>query len=251
MKHNKIDNLLREWGQNVTPASAGEQELKAKILSEIDRRNISLHGSRRKNIPLLRRPQLYVVAASLAFIASASYLFIFHKVSQPQSAEQIPELHRLPSISQDEIEEIKIIKFELDKLFDQRVLWISKSAGSLEIKVADSDVAKNNGSNEKILLRHTLLKKDSQGYQTIKHADIIASPNEQILFAGDAANGFIWTYEAAPDVFATDGEFEFAANGRKIPVSYSCGQTTNTPLLINTVKDGNSEYYIYQTVLKI
>jgi hypothetical protein len=156
---------------------------------------------------------------------------------------------QLGMISSDDMSDVKKISDEVCKLFNDRVEWITRVGNKMEIKPADSPVAPV--SKPGILVRHTVFRKTDRGWEKVHVADIITSPDQQVVFKDDRNDGYLWTHQAGDNVIALEGQMTLKVEGEKIDLDYSGGQATGTPVMLKNIRNSNSEYVVFQTVNRI
>ncbi|GEM_PF-2727923 len=246
MNKNQLDNILKDWDKNLKPEFQDASALKKKILSDIrtGRKTISPEN----DYFFIRKTLVYNLAAAAAVFIIAIGVFILNfKSSKSGHGAMTPAM--LALISKEEMSDVKKIANEVCSLFNDKVDWIIRSGDKMEIKPSESP----NGSSSKsrILVRQTVFRKTAKGWEKVHIADIITTTDQQVVFKDDSKDGYLWTHQAGDNVIALEGQMDIKVDGETINLDYSCGQDTETPVMLKTIKNSNSEYIVYQTVNRI
>ncbi|HBC86683.1 MAG TPA: hypothetical protein DCZ94_07005 [Lentisphaeria bacterium] len=244
MRNNNLNNILKDWDRNLKSDFKEPSELKRSILSQI---KAGHRISPDSNIYFfVKKKYIYnLAAAATVFIIAIGVFILNSRTSKP--GPSTPD--QLAVISNDEMSDMKKISGEVCRLFNDKVQWIIKSGGRMEIK--PSDITDTSSSSSKILVRQTVFRKTDKGWDKVYIADIITNPEQQVVFKDDKNNGYLWTHQAGDNVIALEGQMNLKVNGEIINLNYSGGQPEKTPVILKNIKNSNSEYIVYQTVNRI
>ncbi|MFZ2656001.1 MAG: hypothetical protein WAX69_13810 [Victivallales bacterium] len=244
MKNNNLDNILKDWDKNLNPGFKDPAELKRSIMSQI---KVERRISPDSNVYFfVKKKYVYNLAAAAAlFLVIGGVLLLNFKTAKP--GQSTPDY--LALISTDDMSDIKKISGEVSKLFNDRVQWIIKSGDKMEIK--PSEITDTAVTSSKILVRQTVFRKTDKGWEKVYVADIITSPDQQVVFKDDKNDGYLWTHQAGDNIIALEGQMKIKVNGETINLNYSGGQPERTPVILKSIKNSNSEYIVYQTVDRI
>ncbi|HCE44986.1 MAG TPA: hypothetical protein DET40_15710 [Lentisphaeria bacterium] len=244
MKNNNLNNILKDWDKNLKPRFKDASSLKNNVMSQIRAGSNFIPSS---NIYFfVKKIYVYNLAAAAAlFLVICGVLLLNLKTSKPGQAT--PD--QLALVSTGDMSDIKKISGEVSKLFNDKVQWIIKSGDKMEIKPSEmTDAA---AASPKILVRQTVFRKTDKGWEKVYVADIITSPDQQVVFKNDKNDGYLWTHQAGDNIIALEGQMKIKVNGETINLNYSGGQPEQTPVMLKNIKNSNSEYIVYQTVDRI
>ena len=244
MGKGKLEKILKEWDKNLNPSFKDVSVVKSNIMSQVSGGyKTSLNSN---EYFLVKKIYVYNLAAAAAVFLLIGGVLLYNL----KTRKLLPETPAsLALISNDEISDIKKISREVCRLFNDRIQWIIKSGNKMEIKPADT--ADSSVLNSKILVRQTVFRKTNNGWEKVYIADIITSPDQQVVFKDDKTDGYLWTHQAGDNVIALEGQMKLRVNGEIINLNYSGGQPEQTPVMLKNIKNSNSEYIVYQTVNRI
>ena len=244
MSKDKLGYILKDWDRNLKLGFKDSSTVKTSILSQIKTVNNKFTNS--SEYFFVKKIYVYnLVAAAAVFLVIGGVLL--HDLKSRKYLPDTPA--NLVLISNDDISDIKRISREVCRLFNDRIQWIIKSGDKMEIKPAD--ISDTSVFSPKILVRQTVFRKTNSGWEKVYIADIITSPNQQVVFKDDKNDGYLWTYQAGDSVIALEGQMKLRVNGEIINLNYSGGQPEQTPVMLKNIKNSNSEYIVYQTVNRI
>ena len=174
MKNNDLNNILKDWDRNLKPQFKDAAEVKRNIISQLKPRPpLTLNT---KEYFFIRKKYVYNLAAAASVCFIAAGIFILNlKASKPSTG-----IAQLAMLSNDEISDVKKITGEVCKLFNDKVDWIIRSGDKMEIK--PSEFSDNSNLKSKILVRQTVFRKTDKGWDKVYIADIITSPDQQVVF---------------------------------------------------------------------
>ena len=244
MGKDKLENILKEWDRNLKPGFKDVSVVKGNIMSQ-------LRAGYKNNLNsneyfFVKKIYVYNLFAVAAVFLVVGGVLLYNLKSQ----KLLPETPAcMALISNDDISDIKKISREVCRLFNDRIQWIFKSGDKMEIKSADVYDASTTSS--KILVRQTVFRKTDNGWEKIYIADIITSPEQQVVFKDGKTDGYLWTHQAGDNIIALEGQMKLKVNGEVINLNYSGGQPEQTPVMLKNIKNLNSEYIVYQTVNRI
>jgi hypothetical protein len=244
MSKDNLANILKDWDKNLKPGFKDSSAFKDNIMSQI--------RAGHKNSPdsneyfFVKKIYVYKLAAAAAIFLIISGVWLYNL----KPGKLHPETPAsLAIISKDDIADVKKISREVCRLFNDRIRWIIKSGDNMEIK--PSDIFDTSLTGSKILVRQTVFRKTVNGWEKVYIADIITSPEQQVVFNDSKTDGYIWTHQAGDSVIALEGQMKIRINGEIINLNYSGGQADRTSVLLKEIKNSNSEYLVYQTVNRI
>ncbi len=244
MKNNDLNNILKDWDRSLKPEFKDTFSLKKNIMSRIIADNNSMPSS--QIYFFIRKKYVYNLAAAAAIFLIVGGVLL-HNFNSRKLLTDTPE--RLALLSNDDMADIKKISGEVCRLFNDKVQWIIKSGDRMEIKPAD--ITDTSPTSSKILVRQTVFRKMDKGWEKVYVADIITSPDQQVVFKDDKNDGYLWTHQVGDDIIALEGQMKLKVNGETINLNYSGGQPEQTPVMLKSIKNSNSEYIVYQTVNRI
>lgn len=244
MKKNSLTKILKEWDTNLKPGFKDVSAVKSNIMSQL--RTGYKNPINSNEYFFVKKIYVYnLVVAAAVFLVIGGVLLCNLK-----SKKLLPENPAcMALISNDDISDIKRISREVCRLFNDRIQWIIKSGDKMEIKSADVYDATTTSS--KILVRQTVFRKTDNGWEKVYIADIITSPNQQVVFKDGKTDGYLWTHQAGDNIIALEGQMKLRVNGELINLNYSGGQPEQIPVMLKNIKNSNSEYIVYQTVNRI
>ena len=249
MKNEELRKILKDWDAHVAPDETMTKEIKQNIMKNLDRRRIFEFP--RSDYFYIPKKVAYIagIAASvcIAFLTGMHFNKSSHSKSQFSGCP--PE--QIVSLSQDEIRNLKKISSEIDLVFPEGVRMISQFNND-DIQI-DTDPKRSIGTaNDKVLIRYIVLKKElgQKHWSKIHVANVIANAGEPLELKGKDS-GYVWIYPADKDVYAVQSQLKIHVDGQTIYSNYSGGQELRTPQRIKTIQENNTEYRIYQEIVKI
>jgi hypothetical protein len=247
MNDDKTKKMLREWGESIRFTEGSECEIREKILNSIKNKKSFAPPDCGQYILIPRRIfYATALAASLLIILLPLGVFMATKNMQTQNGAASAALQ----ISADEIESLKIISSELDKLFSDSLLWASKiNNDKLDIVTGNKKSLLN--TSGKVVAQYIVMKKTrgSGEWKKIYSQDFILRPGEPVC--ADNGQNSLWIYPADSEVYAVDSQISLKTAEKTFEINFSGGQLAMTPLKIQTIKEDNSEYAVFQNIIKI
>ncbi len=249
MRDNNLNKLLKDWDAEKVTNESRNEKIKQNIMENLDKPV--------QNIEFKFEDQYFHIHKKVLYFAgiAAAVCFAFLLGTQFNGNETVSNgnapLNEVVLLSQEEIMNLKRISAEIDNLFPEGVRMISQiNDGNLQIDTEDRQSLEIN--NEKVLVRYIVLKKDvgENKWEKVHVSNVIASAGEPIELKGKNS-GHIWIYPADNNVYAVESSLQINANGETINLDYAGGQELRTSQPVKTIKNADSEYKVYQTLVKI
>jgi hypothetical protein len=243
MKTDKLGQILKKWDSETTLNPENRKKSISRIMDEISKTGIKQEPLHHKYFIIPKTLVFYSGIAAMLFISTLTYFYF-------AIPKKHPEIQAIVSVSEKDISEIKKIYSEIKYLFPEGVSWISCENNQLSIKTNGS-ISETANENNKILIRHIVLKKENGNWKKVLISDVVASLDDLIEFKNKQTQGYLWCHNAGNGVYAVDAKLKIETNGNTINIDYSGGQLAMTPLKIQTIKEDNSEYAVFQNIIKI
>lgn len=253
MKTRKIDNLLQEWAARTAPDNARVQRISEGI-------SRALAGERLLPVeqisaisepwPLWGRLAYAAAGAAIAFAVSA-WLFVSGVVGPKPVNGGAVELAQIPS---RQLETRTVLFEEVECLFAGRVRWVATSADDVQLGLVSGAEAAEPAS-EPMMVRLVVLKKAAGGdsWQEVWDADVLTRSQEFVELTpnpGVANNLAIWVYPNSDGTVVVESHISLMAPVQ-IASSTSSVVHPGRPVEILSMKTGDGEYRVYQTVVPL
>ena len=259
MKNEKLKKILKDWDANIAPDASRTEKIKQNIMQNLDR----------PQIMKFPRSEYFYIPKKVAYIAGIAagicITFLagiqFNKAGTDRSSNSNQFVNRetqlavpptgMLSLSQDEIQSLKKISSEINRLFPEGVKMITQ-INDEDIQIDTEEQKGLDKTNEKVLIRYIVLKKNEgdKAWKKIHVSNVIASPGEPLELTGQD-KGYVWLHKADNDVYAIQSKLQIKANGETINLDYNGGQQLRIPQRIKTIQENNTEYRVYQEVVRI
>ncbi len=253
MKNENLTKKLKDWNANIAPDKSRNAKIKEKIMKNLDKPVKNMEFKFEDPYFHIHKKVLYFagIAASVCFAFLLGTQFNNPQEINPQMISNNSSPSKaLFTLTDDEIRNLKKISSEIDNLFPEGVRMLSQvNDGDLQI---DTNEKKAIESKEKVLLRYIVLKKDAEDgkWKKVHVSNVIASAGEPIELKGKNS-GHLWIYPADDNVYAIESNLQIHANGEIINLNYTGGQELRTPQNIKAITNGDTEYKVYQTLVRI
>ena len=253
MKNDNINKRLKDWDEEISLDKNRNPKIKAEIMKNLERPlQCDIFESCDPYFHIHKKVIYFSgIAAGLCFAFLLGTQFSSNNVIRKEIVStEVNHSAKFAQLSQEEIRNLKKISSEVDRLFPEGVRMISQeNDGNLQI---DTDERKGLDNKGKVLLRYVVLKqvKGEKIWKNVYTSDVIANVGEPIELKGKGT-GHIWIYPADKDIYAVESSLKIKANGETISLDYAGGQEVRTPQNIKIIKNQDSTYKVYQTLVRM
>jgi hypothetical protein len=247
-----LKQQLKEWDANIATSESRKEEIKKKIIENLDKPLIYDDYNSVDPYFHIHKKVIYFagIAASLCFAFLLGTRFNKSENAAPVSLSK-NNLAHITTLSSNEIAKLKRIVSEIDYLFPEGVKSITQeNCGDIKINTEKKQGLDN--IMEKILIRYIVLKRSSgeKKWKKVYVSNVVANPGEPIQLEGDCS-GSLWIYPADRNIYAMQSDLKIRANGEFISLKYIGGQHLRTSQIVKDIKNPDTEYKVYQILMRI
>lgn len=251
MKDEKLDGMLRGWGEKAKPDAAKVQLLTGKVLSEVKRgpsqalvppRPVSLIG--------LRFAYGALGAVAACFLIAVLYGPLPRPVGMISGRERVDlPLVRETTISAGDVKVAAELVSQLNYLFPEKLRWIESSDGKLNIELVSTPYQERL-SSDCVVIRLVLFKREKGGsWQNVWATETISALDGVVEVVSDRRAGnriTLWAHLLPDGLLAVDSNLKLKSPV-ELTTSFSKVLEPGKPARILLLKSGNVDYCIFQT----
>jgi len=248
----KLNQLLRQWAEAKSKTTDELRPLEDEITDKL----ASIHQEKQSPIPFKFRFPTAVkwAIAGVACLLIVSSLLLLRsddssELPTPTEIKQYTQC-RAECTTPEKLDDKALLFDELELLFSDRFRWFADYNGEVRLHIDDIQGSFLQSSRP-IYYRLSVLKKDSEtdSWQTSWSADLLFRSEELVEVKTDLSDNdqlLLWVYPVDEHKAAFDVNIPGALTGE--PIKISDIQTINQPMPIKSLRRGDDEYIIYQTV---
>ena len=247
-----VDKLIKQWAERRAPDAVQEQALEDRIVAEVRR----MHRLRLSAVPARAFPSLLasrltwaVLGAVVALGAGAIFIHVRTPGIPPPNGSE------LAGMSQAGARTVQRLFEETNRLFDDQLRWVTQSdGGNLELGLAVAGERAAAG-RQPVAVRVTIVSRPSNrdAWKRVWQADVLTWTEEAVELKPDLASGnklALWVFPVGNGNMALDSRFDM-----KMPLQISSQASAivreGQPLKTLTVREGEAEYCVFQTVKRL
>ena len=253
MKNKNITKKLKDWDANIAIDKSDNENIKKKIMKNLDKPlNYSETHFSDPYFHIHKKVIYFAgIAAGLcfAFLLGTQFSAKTIPIQTARKTTNLPSM-TLASLTPDELSALKRVAHEVDTLFPEGIRMITQSDdGNINI---DTDPKKGLDDKGRVIIRYVVLKRDigEKKWKRIRVSDVITAGGEPIELSGKDS-GHLWVYPADKNIYTVESNLKIKANGETINLDYAGPQQLRIPQEVKTIRNQNSEYKVYQTLVRI
>ncbi len=252
---NELDDLLRKWSAARRKSDVELRPLARRITGEaLRRRNRpdaapQAEDNRRKRLPALAAG--WVAGLTVAALIAAAVLLHNGPPPVADRGNDDPAEIAAAGISREELAELRRLFDEMEYLFDDQFRWLAEHNGKVNLSV-DSLRGGPAAGSKPVFYRLTVVAGSERTgeWETVWNADILLRSEEQVNIRTGRCGLeelVLWVYPLPDGAVAVDADLKLDKPGGAVSKS-AVLQRAGVPLEILSVRDGETEYRVLQTV---
>jgi len=250
-EHEPLDDLLQQWAEAKSSSQEGLSQLRQRIAIERDRLDTDgiVVSPIQGNSGFWRAVSLIAIGTSLLLLIALGLSWF----SQPRNDKELianaPQFV-LPTISNLELANKRILVSELQRIFDRHFAWIVETNGEVHLGVDQDHVQLNDAVPIVVRLAVVCRKTSQTQWKHVWSADVV-SRSEQLVELSLASEGdtrlLIWAYALPDGMIAVEGEMRLPGEEAVRPTFSELKKSGDSSKVFTTTL-GDTEYQVFQTV---
>ncbi len=236
-----LDHDLKDWGARTRPEPADRDALKSSIMDGV-----------RQARPEAPQPKPFptrlIVQAAAAVILVGFGVVIGLRMQDPSTPNIKPD-PGLAGLSKADLDELRTVADELDRLFPEGLRWIAKSNGNVSFQPAEIRRV-NESSDRRVLLVYNVLEQQTDGsWKRVARQDIITWSNEPVEL--EKSKSTLWCHVTDDKHVAINLDLQLDAAGESLRITDDTIQEIGSQLTVLEEDLGNRKVKVVQTAYQI
>ena len=249
MKNNEVNNILQKWAEENGAGDVHLERLQGRIVDRVRHIDLDAESSVSVFVPFMFKAGYASFGAVVALVTVV--LCNAFLVRPSVDVERQDFALALASIPDDQLMTCNKLFKEMDRMFPDRLRWISDSDGRVGLGV-DSIQGGVNSDVETLMVRISVVSRtgNKEPWRKVWNGDVLVRGEEMVDVAfGDNASSRLamWVYPLADGKLVVDASINIEA-----PVCVSSEVNAvvqnGVPMQLMSIRDGEVEYRVFQTI---
>ncbi len=234
-----IDKQIKDWGERTQPPpleSRRKQQILEALANTPDQQNneTAVSPVRKFPVPLAWAAALILVGVTIGVLLTRA----------PNGTPPPPTGDPVSGLSQTDLDEIRVVAAEIDRLFPEGVQWISKVNGKVTFEPRNKRRI-STGEDKQVLISYAVLKQTDTGkWQQLSRHDIVTYANEPVeITAGDDVR--IWCHLTDDGHAMIDAQINLKVARDELQLDQEHLQKIGEPVVLT---EADADYRIVQSV---